>query len=156
MGNDIEVIEMQVPNDVLMKFPVIFREKLINKEIELQDNVEFEYDDIQAYRCVDRKKGDNSEISREDFKSNAEKGRKNIRGETGDVEKKPEYYGVSFYEDKAQLVLRLRLPQKNRKIARGYICREGGPILRGHNTHVCWWLFEDADVSGFEIENGEE
>lgn len=147
---------MQVPKNVLMKFPVIFQEKLINKEIELQDNVEFDYDDIYAYRCVTRKKEDNSVVTRDDFKSNAEKGRRTIRGESGDLEKIPEYYGVSLYEDKSELMLRLKLPQKNRKIVKGNIHKEGGPIRKGNNTHICWWLYEDADVSGFEIEDCEE
>lgn len=146
---------MQVPNDVLMKFPVIFREKLINKEVELQDSVEFNYDDIYAYRCVTRKKEDNSVATRDDFKSNAEKGRRNIRGESGDLEKRPEYYGVSLFKNKSELVLRLRLPKKDRKIVKGNIYQEGGPILCGHDTHVCWWLYEDADVSGFEVEDCE-
>ena len=82
---------------------------------------------------------------------NAEMGRKRIRGESGDLEKKPEYYGVSLYEDKSQLMLRLRLPQKDRKIVKGNVYSDGGPILKGQNTHICWWIYENVDLSGFEI-----
>ena len=69
-----DVISLNVPNNLLMKFPVILREKLINEEIVLQDEVGFEYNDICAYRCVTRKKNDNSEVTREDFRSKCRDG----------------------------------------------------------------------------------
>lgn len=146
---------MKVPEEELKKFPVIIRNKF-NKEIEFQDEVEFEYKNIIAYRCVTRKKEDSMAITKEDFKSNAERERRNIRGESGDIEKKPEYYGVSLFEDKAQLEIRLQLPKRNKKIAKGEIYCGGGPILKGKDTHICWWLYENADVTGFKIENSEE
>lgn len=147
---------MQVPKEVLMKFPVMLRSKIEEKEIEFPDKTEFNYDDICAYRCITRKKSDYSAVTREDFCSNAELGRKVIKGESRDLEKVPEYYGVSLYQDKKELIIRLSLPQKNRKIVKGSIYQQGGPILKGHNKHICWWLYENADVSGFEIESEEE
>lgn len=146
---------MQVPNEILMKFPVIFREKLMNKEVKLQDKVEFEYKNIYAYRCIKRKKQDYSVVTKDDFKSNAELGRRNIRGEGETLERKPEYYGVSLFQDKTELEMRLKLPKKDRKIAEGNIYQDGGPILRGHNSHICWWLYEDTDISKFKIEDCE-
>jgi hypothetical protein len=147
---------MPVAKEVIEKFPVMLRDKLEGKEIDFPKDTEFYYDDICAYRCVTRKKDDYSKVTRADFQSNAEIGRKVIKGETGDLEKKPEYYGVSLYQDKEELIIRLHLPKKNRKIVKGSICQHGGPILRGQNTHVCWWLYANADVSGFEIESAEE
>lgn len=61
-----------------------------------------------------------------------------------------------MFQNKAELKIRQRLPQRNRKIAKGSIFQKGGPILKGHNQHVCWWLYENADVSGFEIESEKE
>lgn len=146
---------MQVPNEILMKFPVILRNKLVSKEMELYDNIEFCYEEICAYRCITRKNTDDLMVTRKDFMSNAEIGRKKIRGEGDDLENIPEYYGVSLFTDKKQLELRLKLPKKNKKIIKGNIFCKGGPILRGKNTHICWWLYEDADVSNFKIENCE-
>lgn len=147
---------MLVPKEVLMKFPVMLRCKLEEKEIEFPDKTEFNYDDICAYRCITRKKADYSAVTREDFQSNAELGRTTIKGESRNLEKIPEYYGVSLYQEKKELIIRLRLPQKNRKIVKGNIYQQGGPMLKGQNDHICWWLYENADVSGFEIIKEEE
>ena len=143
---------MQTPTEILNKFPVILRNKLLNKEIEFQDNVMFHYAPIKAYRFIKRKQNDNSGITENDFKSNAELKRKNIKGTNyEDVTKVPEYYGVSFYENTTMLQIRVNLPPQNRKIIEGYIYQEGGPILKGNDTHICWWLYENADISNFTI-----
>lgn len=33
---------------------------------------------------------------------------------------------------------------------KGYVYQEGGPE-HTNDQHVCWWLYEGADVSGFRI-----
>lgn len=144
---------MKVPEELLMKFPVIFREKLRSGEIVLQEDVKFEYEPIQAFRCIKRAISDNTGVSRSDFKSNAELGRTNIKGEKH-PEQMPEYYGVSFFLKREALNVRLGLPKRNRKVVKGYIQQEGGPQLQNReSSHVCWWLYEDADVSGFSLED---
>lgn len=145
---------MNVSEELLMKFPVIFRDKLRTGEIVLQDEVKFEYEPILAFRCINRKAGDNAAVSRSDFQSNAELRRTKIKGITEHPERLPEYYGVSFYQKREELDVRLKLPQKNRKVVKGYIQQEGGPQLQNKKTsHVCWWLYENADVSNFSIED---
>lgn len=145
---------MNVPEELLMKFPAIFREKLRNGEIVLQDDVKFEYEPIQAFRCINRTASDTTAVSRSDFKSNAELGRTNFKGKIEHPEKLPEYYGVSFYQKREELDVRLGLPRKNRKVVKGYIQQEGGPQRQSsESSHVCWWLYENADVSGFSLED---
>lgn len=119
----------------------------------MQDEVKFEYEPILAFRCVSRSASDNTAVSRNDFKSNAELGRTNFKGKIEHPEQVPEYYGVSFFQKREELNLRLSLPRKNRKVVKGYIQQEGGPQLQSRDTsHVCWWLYEDADVSNFSFE----
>ena len=49
------------------------------------------------------------------------------------------------------------LNKPERKIARGTVHSDGGPICRREkDSHVCWWLFEDADVSSFHMVEGIE
>ncbi len=144
---------MQVPENILVKFPALLRNKLKNNDIVFCDNVQFDYEDIEAYRIIKRTTKDNTPVTIADFQSNAELGRTKIKGVDGDVTKIPEYYGVSFYKDKTQLQLRCSLPPKKCKIAKGYIYCAGGPILENTTTsHVCWWLYENVDVSNFTIE----
>ena len=148
--------EMASNVELIMKFPVVFRKKLLNNEINFPPNTEFEFEDFEAYRCVVRKKNDNSLVTQDDFKSNAEKQRTNIRGEDNqNLEFNPKYYGTSLYTNRQALINRLHLPKKKNKIAKGKIYQDGGPILRDANTHVCWWLYENVDVGNFTIEDCE-
>ena len=40
-----------------------------------------------------------------------------------------------------------------KKMASGYVHMEGGPQeTKLENGHVCWWLYKEADVSGFKLE----
>lgn len=49
----------------------------------------------------------------------------------------------------------MKFPNPNKKMAVGYVHKESGPQKTTEKTqHVCWWLYEDADVSGFQIEEG--
>lgn len=144
---------MKVSEELLMKFPVIFRDKLRSGEIVLQDEVKFEYEPILAFRCITRKESDTTAVSRNDFQSNAELRRTNFKGKIAHPEQLPEYYGVSFYQKREELDVRLGLPKKNRKVVKGYIQQEGGPQLQSSkSSHVCWWLYENADVSNFSLE----
>lgn len=143
---------MKVPEELLCKFPAILRDKIKNGDLEFPDNTEFKYPQVYAYRCVKRKQTDELAINREDFKSHAELGRKNVKFGINNLEQTPEYYGVSFFKNREELYIRLNLPMKNRKVASGYIYQEGGPRLENtRTTHVCWWLYENVDLSGFKI-----
>ena len=67
---------MEVSEEQCMKFPAVLREKLRKKEIIFPDSVQFHYDKIKVYRAVTRGKNDFKEISRNDFRSYYELGKK--------------------------------------------------------------------------------
>ncbi len=60
---------MQIDDEICLKFPVVLRDKLLKKEIELPDTVSFDYEPVLVYRAVERKKEDDTPIQAEDFKS---------------------------------------------------------------------------------------
>ena len=142
---------MQLDKTLCEKFPVILKNKLLNKEIELPDSTKVEYTNILTYRAVERKSDDNHEITREDFKSYFELGKK-PRGFSGNLMKKPEYYGVSSFLKKETVEQTMKFPNPNKKMACGFVYSEGGPQDTNEETqHVCWWLYEDVDLSGFKL-----
>lgn len=146
---------MKVEDEMCMKFPAVLRNKLLKKEIELPDNVLFDYEPILVYRAVERKKDDNRTVGLEDFKSYFELGKKpkNARGIKKDWSKDPNYYGASSFLDRKMVEQLMHFPNPNKKMAVGNVYKEGGPQETNQQTkHVCWWLFEGVDVSGFKIE----
>lgn len=149
--------KMQIDNEMCLRFPVVLRDKLLKKEIELPDTVFFDYEPVLVYRAAERKKEDDTPIQAEDFKSYFElkKTPKGARGVKKDWKKDPHYYGVSSYLDRKIVEQMMKFPNPRKKMAVGYVHKEGGPQETNKDTkHVCWWLYEDADVSGFEIEEG--
>lgn len=146
---------MQLAEELYMKFPVILRNKLLNKEIELPDTTKFDYEKILTYRAVERKIDDNSKITLEDFKSYFELGKKPKcpRGVNKEnLIKNPHYYGVSTFLKREIVEQKMKFPNPNKKMAVGYVHKEGGPQeTKKDQQHVCWWLYSDADVSGFEL-----
>lgn len=144
---------MKIKKALCDKFPAVLRQRLINNELELPDTVEFEYAPIYAYRAVKREKGDYSKISRDDFKSYFELGKvPKIRG-VGELEKNPNYYGVSLFLDKKIIEQQMKFPNPHKKMASGYVCQEGDPQETNKKTkHICWWLYDDADVTKFNLE----
>ena len=130
--------------EMLMLFPAVLREKIRTGEFIFPDGTEYEFDPIEAYRCYFR--NNDRAIDREDFRSHAERGIR-LRG-TGN--KKPEYYGTSLFVslDELNNIESLNKPEKC--VAKGFVYDAGGPILRSSkNTHICWWMHEQADVSSF-------
>lgn len=145
---------MQVDKSLYMKFPVILREKLINKEIEFPDTTKFEYEKIQTYRAVARNSDDNREVTLEDFKSYFElkKTPKVPRGMNKDWASDPHYYGVSSFLKKEIVEQKMKFPNPKKKMVVGYVYSEGGPEDTNiKDQHVCWWLYEGADISGFKL-----
>ena len=45
---------------------------------------------------------------------------------------------------------KMKFPNPKKKMAAGYVYSAGGP-QETNDQHVCWWLYEDADVSGFKL-----
>lgn len=143
---------MQLDKELCMKFPAVLRDKLLTNEIELPDTTMFDYEKLLTYRAVERKTNDNREITLDDFKSYFElkKTPKMPRGAKGDITKDPHYYGVSSFLNKEIVEQKMKFPNPNKKMAAGYVYKEGGP-QDTKDQHVCWWLYKDADVSGFRL-----
>ncbi|MCI8959760.1 MAG: hypothetical protein HFG62_11665 [Lachnospiraceae bacterium] len=144
---------MKLEETLYKKFPVLLREKLLNDEIAFPDTTRIDYEPLWTYRAVERQKDDRRGISREDFRSYFELNKKpkmprGLRG--GDITKDPYYYGVSSFLNKEIVEQKMKFPNPNKKMAAGYVYKEGGP-QDTKDSHVCWWLFEDADVSGFRL-----
>lgn len=45
----------------------------------------------------------------------------------------------------------MHLPRPSKKVCVGDIYMEGGPQLT-EGQHVNWWLYDNVDLSGFELE----
>lgn len=135
--------------ELYSKFPYVLRNKLINNEIRFPDSTRFEYESLYVYRAVARKRDDNSEVSLKDFKSYFEL-KKKPRGVIETQEKNAKYYGVSSFLDKKIVKQLMNFPNPNKKLAEGYVFSEGGPQVTD-DEHVCWWLYEGVDVSGFKL-----
>ena len=54
---------MRVDKELCLKFPVVLRNKLLNKEIELPDTTQFKYEKLFTYRAVERNEGDYREVT---------------------------------------------------------------------------------------------
>ena len=115
------------------KFPAILRDKLRNGEIILPEETEYIYNDIKAYRAVQRKENDYSTPTLEkDFKSYFElkKTPKKPRGAA--LIDDPHYYGVSFFKNKEMVGQLMQFPNPNKKMMVGYIYSNGGsPVSMG-------------------------
>lgn len=141
---------MIVAEELCFKFPAVLRDKLLKKEIELPDTTEFEYDRLFTYRAVERNTDDTRGVTSEDFKSYFELGKKpkKPRGMGEDIEKDPHYYGVSSFLKREIVEQKMRFPNPKKKMAEGYVYSAGGP-QNTNDQHVCWWLYEGANISGF-------
>lgn len=148
---------MQLEKAICMKFPAVLRDKLLNKEFELPDTTLVDYEKMLTYRAVERQPDDSHEVTIEDFKSYFElnKKPKSPRGMKTDFLKDPHYYGVSSFLKREIVEQKMKFPNPNKKMAIGYVCKEGGP-QHTKGEHVCWWLYVNADVSSFKLEeNGD-
>lgn len=143
---------MRITNELSLKFPAVLRDKLLKNEIEFPDTTKFEYQDLLTYRAVSRNTEDNRKVTLEDFKSYFELGKqpKKPRGIQGDITKNPHYYGVSSFLKKEIVEQKMRFPNPRKKMAVGYVYSAGGP-QDTVDQHVCWWLYDGADVSGFKL-----
>lgn len=143
---------MQVDKELYNKFPAVLKEKLLNGEIQFPDSTKFEYDRLFAYRAVERIASDDREVTLDDFKSYFElkKTPKLPRGIKKDFSKDPHYYGVSIFLKREIVEQKMKFPNPRKKIAAGYVYSEGGPQLT-NDQHVCWWLYDGADVSEFKL-----
>ncbi len=147
---------MRPSEELCQKFPSVLREKLLKGEIEFPEEVEFDYEKKLVFRAVERRADDYHEIDSNDFKSYYELKKKPKRMRQGqkDLEKNPKYYGVSSFLDRRIVEQKMKFPNPNKKMAVGYVYKEGGPQQTTiEDKHVCWWLYDKVQVHGFRIED---
>ena len=135
------------------KFPVVLKNKIKNKELFFPEGTQYIYEPILTYRAITREKNDFTEVNRGDFKSYFELGKKPKKMPRGvSIENIPEWYGVSSFLKKEIVELKMKFPNPHKKMISGYVNCVGGPqYTNAKECHVCWWLFENADVSGYKI-----
>lgn len=143
---------MKIADDLCSKFPAFLRYKLSQNEIELPDGTMFEYEDLLVYRAVKREANDSREVTLNDFRSYFEEKKKpkQIKGAPKDYTKDPRYYGVSTSLKREIVEQQMHFPNPKKKMAFGYVHSAGGPQLT-EDSHVCWWLYDGADVSSFKL-----
>jgi len=133
------------------KFPAILKKKLEAGVISFPPETKFTYNSMIAYRAVARNIDDFSPVSRKDFKSYAEEGRKRTRKQLID-ENNATYYGTSLFLERGIVENIMKFPNPNKKIACGSVSQEKGPCLVNEETkHVCWWLFDNVCLDDFKI-----
>ncbi len=147
---------MRISKELYMKFPVILREKLLKGELEFPEGTLFEYADVLAYRAVSRAKGDKTQVNREDFRSYFEEKKtpKKVRG-TDELCADSHYYGVSLFTNRKIIERQMKFPNPRKKLAQGYVSQSYGP-QETKNFHVCWWLYEGAEIKSFKVQEEEE
>lgn len=132
----------------VLKFPSVLRDRIVSGEFVFPENTQYEYEPMVGYRAIEREDNDFTSVTRKDFSSYAELNvcRRGIN------KNDPHYYGVSLFANKSSVENALKFPRPNKKIAKGMIYSEAGPVeVNSETEHICWWLYEDVDIEGFSI-----
>lgn len=138
-------------NELFNKFPAVLKRKLLDGELKFPADTKFQYERIYTYRAIVREKDDNTKPNANDFKSYFEE-KKRPKAVRGNCESDPHYYGVSSFLKREIVEQLMHFPNPSKKMMAGYVCQEGGPQETNvESQHVCWWLYENADISSFEI-----
>jgi hypothetical protein len=139
---------------LLAKFPAILQKGFIDNSIDFPIGTKWEYEKILVYRVIERKKEDYREVTRDDFRSYAEL-KKNPKRMAVNLESDPKYYGVSSFIDRKKAENLFAIPNPYKKIAKGFVVDTIGPQYM-ESKHVCWWLYNHKDVTGFIIDEGKD
>lgn len=137
-------------NEFFEKFPAFLRDKLINGELSFPNDIQYEYKPILAYRCIERKKDDYSEVCKSDFYPNIISNKRR-RGQSEKDINNINCYGTSLFTEREALSNNMHLPRPTKKVCKGFVFKEGGPQKTDDN-HINWWVFDNVDFSGFTIE----
>ena len=134
-----------------MKFREVLQKALDEGIVSLPNNVEISYTPVEnVYRMVKLNK-EKKTVTEEDFMAQAEKPSISLRSDFDKYD--IGNYGCSFFVDEETMKVVLRLPLKNRGIAKGTIFDSYGQLLREDNSaHVMCFIYEGAELSdSFEV-----
>lgn len=147
--------------ELYLLFPAVLKNKLLKNELSFPSHTEYKYKKIWAYRCIERKKEDDTPINRADFYSNIEELKingkiiKKKRGQQLEPENDIGNYATSLYKNREIIENKMYLPRPSKKVCSGYVFMEGGPQATD-DQHINWWIYEEIDLSQFSIEKGEK
>ena len=133
----------------LQKFPQFLRNAFTERGLDFPDGTEWEYDGILAYRVVEWYDGRPGYACASDFLSKAQKDSaagKKKRGKSPLPLDDARYYGISLSKNASQLKNIFKLPKPKRRLCKGNIVKEGGPIYTiDGEDHVTWWLYDNTE-----------
>ena len=134
------------------RFPSVLKKALKENKVRFFPNLCKEYQPIEVYRSVRIVKNIKEVITKEDFYSQVERDLPGVdKDDIGN-------YSCSCFETIEEIWDRLHYPKKNKKIAKGVIYDNEGPIAKDKgSTHIHWFLYDGVDPSDrFEVINYEK
>ncbi|MBE5845153.1 MAG: hypothetical protein E7302_13435 [Butyrivibrio sp.] len=134
-----------------MRFRETLQKALEEGLVCLPENVEADYEPVEdAYRMI-KLNTEKTVITEDDFRTQAEIP---AIAQRSDFDKSDiGNYGCSFFNDENIMKLVLKLPRKNKGIAKGIIYSKYGMLQRGQgNSHFMCFIYEGVTLSeGFEV-----
>lgn len=125
-----------------MRFPSVLREALMSGRVSFKQGTKFAYAPFLVYRGITREPGESLAITRNDFLSYAELGKKPRGLKNPGIS----LYSCSCFVEKDELLAALKLPRFNKKIIFGELRDTYGPQRTNlANKHVDWWIYEQAE-----------
>lgn len=141
--------------ELITKFPKLFRQALEGNRIKLPNNVKDTYENIQAYRALTIIKGQPPLITKEAFASQMELKAlyPNNRNFKDYDENNIENYSCSLYTTVNALANAMHLPRPTKVVMCGLVtCQNGIMNYKEHDKHINWWLYENhTAVEDFEV-----
>lgn len=133
------------------KFQSPLNEALKEEMVQFPENLKINYEKCTVYRGIRYIKGEKEDITKEDFESHAQKGLTTI--DYNDIGS----YSCSCFENVDELIAAFHLPRKNKRIAKGVIDENNGPILKdSEDSHIHWFLYIGANPEkDFEVYDNE-
>lgn len=137
--------------NLFQRFRSVLREALQAGKVTLPDDLEIHYSPMSLYRAV-RISNDKKTIDDSDFQSQMEKGQRGA--DDSDVEN----YSCSFFTCVAPLKDAMKLPRKNKRIAKGCVKEVQGALkASSHFEHVHLFRYADVEIANeFEVISDEE
>ena len=131
------------------KFRMVLQTALDTGIVKIPDEAMWDYEDLKnVYRAV-KITEEKKDITIEDFIPQAEV--PSIANRNGFDSNDIGNYGTSFNTDIEMLSIILHMPRRNKRIAKGILKTEYGPITID-DTHIMCFLFEDAHLENeFEV-----
>lgn len=136
---------------LFQRFRNVLREALHTGKVTLPNDIEINYSPMLLYRAV-RISDNKKTIDDSDFMSQMEK------GQHGADDSVIENYSCSFFTCIAPLKDAMKLPRKNKKIAKGYVKKvHGARKALSHFEHVHLFRYKDVEIANeFEVISDEE